>query len=125
MTRTDTFVVGTLLVLLAIIAGLIGVPALQPTTGLPSPSVATVPRPVEPPRPYREGAMVAHRFRPSGPRRGASVAARAAGQRWLQRASGQAAAGAKTKDTSEKSTNRTSRTMVNCHSRRSTPRRLR
>ena len=32
MTRTDTFVVGSLVVLLAIVAGLIGIPALQPTT---------------------------------------------------------------------------------------------
>ena len=30
MTRTDTFVVGTLVVLLALVAGLIGVPALAP-----------------------------------------------------------------------------------------------
>ena len=29
MTRTDSFVVGTLVVLLAIVAGLIGVPAIQ------------------------------------------------------------------------------------------------
>ena len=31
MTRTDSLVVGTLVVLLALLAGLVGVPALQPT----------------------------------------------------------------------------------------------
>ena len=35
MTRTDSFVVGTLVVLLAIIAGLVGVPALSPAATTP------------------------------------------------------------------------------------------
>lgn len=55
MTRTDMFVVGTLVLLLAVVAGLIGVPALTPTASAPSPN------PTEPPlvevRPYREGAL--------------------------------------------------------------------
>jgi peptide/nickel transport system substrate-binding protein len=55
MTRTDSFVVGTLVALLAILAGLVGVPALQPaasTTAAPSatPQVAAS-------RPYREGVL--------------------------------------------------------------------
>jgi peptide/nickel transport system substrate-binding protein len=56
MTRTDTFVVGTLVVLLAIVAGLIGVPALQPTTAQTSasPDASTVP---DAARPYVEGAV--------------------------------------------------------------------
>ena len=53
MTRTDSFVVGTLVVLLALVAGLVGVPALggtaAPTTALPSDPVPT--------RPYREGVI--------------------------------------------------------------------
>ena len=59
MTRTDTFVVGTLVVLLAIVAGLIGVPALQPPPAarrrraVPRSPSAT---PSEP-RPYREGVI--------------------------------------------------------------------
>jgi peptide/nickel transport system substrate-binding protein len=54
MTRTDTFVVGTLVVLLAIVAGLIGVPALQPI-----PSASPIAGASQPPeaRPYREGVM--------------------------------------------------------------------
>jgi peptide/nickel transport system substrate-binding protein len=55
MTRTDTFVVGTLVLLLAVVAGLIGVPALTPTASSPSPS-PTEPALVEA-RPYREGAL--------------------------------------------------------------------
>jgi peptide/nickel transport system substrate-binding protein len=55
MTRTDTFVVGTLVLLLAVVAGLIGVPALSTTAATPSPE------PTEPPvteaRPYREGIL--------------------------------------------------------------------
>lgn len=55
MTRTDTFVVGTLVLLLAVVAGLIGVPALRPTGLVASPS------PTSPPlgeaRPYREGIV--------------------------------------------------------------------
>jgi ABC-type transport system substrate-binding protein len=62
MTRTDTAVVGTLVVLLAIVAGLIGVPALQPQ---PSPSaVGAVPSSSPEasatptgPHPYREGVL--------------------------------------------------------------------
>ena len=48
MTRTDTFVVGTLVLVLALVAGLIGVPALQLSSST-SPSrprpAASVPRP--------------------------------------------------------------------------------
>ena len=56
MTRTDSFVVGTLVVLLAMIAGLVGVPSLLPTS-------ATVATPSTTPdavasRPYREGVLV-------------------------------------------------------------------
>ena len=55
MTRTDSFVVGTLVVLLALIAGLVGVPSLI-TPGsaqtLASPSPPSVPA-----RPYREGVL--------------------------------------------------------------------
>ncbi len=58
MTRTDTFVVGTLVVLLAIVAGVIGVPALQPTTATssatPAPGASDVPIAA---RPYVEGAV--------------------------------------------------------------------
>jgi peptide/nickel transport system substrate-binding protein len=55
MTRTDSFVVGTLVALLAIIAGLVGVPALLPaasTTAAPNatPGLAAA-------RPYREGVL--------------------------------------------------------------------
>ena len=55
MTRTDSLVVGTLVVLLALIAGLVGVPSLLSTsasTGTPSPPV-TMPAS----RPYREGML--------------------------------------------------------------------
>ena len=55
MTRTDSLVVGTLVVLLALIAGLVGVPSLLSTsasTGTPSPPV-TMPAS----RPYREGVL--------------------------------------------------------------------
>jgi peptide/nickel transport system substrate-binding protein len=55
MTRTDSFVVGTLVVLLALIAGLVGLPSLTPAT------IASVaPSPTAPPtvaRPYREGVL--------------------------------------------------------------------
>jgi peptide/nickel transport system substrate-binding protein len=57
MTRTDSFLVGTLVVLLAIIAGLIGVPAIQ--TAL-APVTASAPPGVEgttEPGTYVEGAM--------------------------------------------------------------------
>jgi peptide/nickel transport system substrate-binding protein len=57
MTRTDSVVVGTLVVLLALVAGLIGVPALLPSL---TPGVSSAPS-VEPGpdalRPYIEGAM--------------------------------------------------------------------
>ena len=55
MTRTDSFVVGTLVVLLAIIAGLVGVPSLLPTaatTATSSPSSGSVAS-----RSYREGVL--------------------------------------------------------------------
>ena len=55
MTRTDTFVVGTLVLLLAIVAGLIGVPALQPASTAPSPGTE-LPEP-DPERPYVEGVL--------------------------------------------------------------------
>jgi peptide/nickel transport system substrate-binding protein len=58
MTRTDTFVVGTLVLLLALVAGLIGVPALQLSTAS---STASMPLPGASPaavtRPYVEGAL--------------------------------------------------------------------
>ena len=58
MTRTDSFVVGTLVVLLAIIAGLIGIPALQTALG-PAPSEPRFPGISDPAheRPYVEGAI--------------------------------------------------------------------
>ncbi len=55
MTRTDSFVVGTLVVLLAVIAGIVGLPTLQTTaatTGTPSPTTG-----VAVSRPYREGIL--------------------------------------------------------------------
>ncbi len=54
MTRTDTFVVGTLVVLFAFIAGLIGVPAVIPAapSSLPSASLDPIVS-----RPYREGVV--------------------------------------------------------------------
>ena len=59
MTRTDTFVVGTLVLLLALVAGLIGVPALQLSTAS---STASMPlpgssAPAAVARPYVEGAL--------------------------------------------------------------------
>ena len=53
MTRTDTLVVGTLVVLLALVAGLVGVPAIMPTAapGSPTPSEPVAARP------YREGVL--------------------------------------------------------------------
>ena len=58
MTRTDTFVVGTLVLLLALVAGLIGVPALQLSA---SSSSASPPgganTPAADARPYVEGAL--------------------------------------------------------------------
>jgi peptide/nickel transport system substrate-binding protein len=55
MTRTDTFVVGTLVVLLAIVAGLIGVPALQGLNASTTPDPDVVDTPST--RPYVEGAL--------------------------------------------------------------------
>jgi len=55
MTRTDSIVVGGLVVMLAIIAGLVGVPTMLPaasTAALPSPSAGSVER-----RPYVEGVL--------------------------------------------------------------------
>ena len=55
MTRTDSLVVGTLVVLLALIAGLVGVPSMLPgatTVALATPSASS---PVD--RPYREGVL--------------------------------------------------------------------
>jgi peptide/nickel transport system substrate-binding protein len=57
MTRTDTFVVGTLVVLLAIVAGLIGAPAFQPTALAPSASPDPGSGPVVEARPYTEGVL--------------------------------------------------------------------
>ena len=58
MTRKDTAVVGALVVLLAVIAGLVGIPALQATIAspeaTPTPGYAAA-------RPYREG-VVGHPF---------------------------------------------------------------
>ena len=58
MTRTDTFVVGTLVLLLALVAGLIGVPALQlsssASTSSPQPGPSASPPDA---RPYVEGAL--------------------------------------------------------------------
>ena len=57
MTRTDTFVVGTLVLLLALVAGAIGVPAIQlasaPPSATPDPGASA---PIEA-RPYVEGAL--------------------------------------------------------------------
>ena len=55
MTRTDTAVVGALVVLLAVIAGLVGIPALQATTATPSAS-AGASGSIES-RAYREGVV--------------------------------------------------------------------
>ena len=74
MTRTDSFVVGTLVVLLALIAGLVGVPSLLPARHDRRPRRARAPaRPS--PRPYREGVLgparlgqPVHRPQPGRPR---------------------------------------------------------
>ncbi len=57
MTRTDSFVVGTLVVLLAIVAGLIGVPALQRALAPASSSSRPILGDGEGPRAYVEGAI--------------------------------------------------------------------
>jgi peptide/nickel transport system substrate-binding protein len=54
LTRTDTFVVGALVVLFAILAGLVGAPALTPATTAVAPSASPEPIVV---RPYREGVL--------------------------------------------------------------------
>ena len=58
MTRIDSFVVGTLVVLLAIVAGLIGIPAIQTAA---TPPAEAIPNPNGPltaaERPYVEGVM--------------------------------------------------------------------
>ena len=54
MTRTDSFVVGALVVLFAILAGLVGAPALTPATTAVVPSAS--PDPIIT-RPYREGVL--------------------------------------------------------------------
>jgi peptide/nickel transport system substrate-binding protein len=55
MTRTDTFVVGTLVVLLAIIAGLVGVPSLLPSAGSSRAPTAAPGAPGS--KTYREGVL--------------------------------------------------------------------
>ncbi|MBA2300389.1 MAG: hypothetical protein H0W22_06415 [Chloroflexi bacterium] len=58
MTRTDTFVVGTLVLVLALVAGLIGVPAMQlSSTATPSQGQPRASAPVADARPYVEGAL--------------------------------------------------------------------
>ena len=59
MTRTDTFVVGTLVLLLALIAGLIGVPALQLSSSSSSatPQLPGATAPAAEARPYMEGTL--------------------------------------------------------------------
>ncbi len=59
MTRTDTFVVGTLVLLLALVAGLIGVPALQlsSSSSSASPGMPGASAPAADSRPYVEGAL--------------------------------------------------------------------
>ena len=54
MTRTDSFVVGALVVLFAILAGLVGAPALTPATTAVAPSASPDPFVA---RPYREGVL--------------------------------------------------------------------
>jgi peptide/nickel transport system substrate-binding protein len=53
MTRTDSFVVGTLVVLLALVAGLVGVPTLGRSAAHPS----AMPSDAGPAGPYREGIV--------------------------------------------------------------------
>jgi peptide/nickel transport system substrate-binding protein len=57
MTRIDTFVVGTLVVLLALVAGIIGAPALSPATAGPSASAGAGASPLPGVEPYREGIL--------------------------------------------------------------------
>jgi peptide/nickel transport system substrate-binding protein len=55
MTRTDSFVVGTLVVLLALIAGFVGIPSVLP--GAPTAALATPSSGTPLARPYREGVL--------------------------------------------------------------------
>jgi len=55
MTRTDSFVVGTLVVLLALIAGLVGAPTLRPSASIEPSASPTEPTALV--RPYREGVL--------------------------------------------------------------------
>jgi peptide/nickel transport system substrate-binding protein len=55
MTRTDSIVVGTLVALLAIIAGLVGVPSMLPAASTTAAPSAVLEPPVT--RPYREGVV--------------------------------------------------------------------
>ncbi len=55
MTRTDSFVVGTLVVLLALIAGFVGIPSVLP--GAPTAALATPGAGTPLARPYREGVL--------------------------------------------------------------------
>ncbi len=55
MTRTDSLVVGTLVALLAIIAGIVGLPPLLPVTATTNAPVATADAATD--RPYREGVL--------------------------------------------------------------------
>ena len=57
MTRIDTFVVGTLVVLLALVAGIIGAPALQPASASPSAPSGALASPLPAARPYVEGVI--------------------------------------------------------------------
>ena len=57
MTRTDSFVVGTLVVLLALIAGLVGVPALSPAATTTARAEPEPGRRRRRPGPYREGVL--------------------------------------------------------------------
>ena len=59
MTRTDSLVVGALVVLLALIAGLVGVPAL-------SRAASTAARPARAPAPVERRAVPRRRPRPPG-----------------------------------------------------------
>jgi peptide/nickel transport system substrate-binding protein len=55
MTRTDSFVVGALVVVLAVLAGIVAAPAAAPTAAvLPTPSGSAMPAAA---RPYREGVL--------------------------------------------------------------------
>ena len=55
MTRTDSFVVGALVVVLAVLAGVVAAPAAIPSAAvLPTPSGSGLPAAT---RPYREGVL--------------------------------------------------------------------